>query len=338
MTEQGAPFAIRLHRAMAELNISRLTLARELGVDKSVIARWLGGVNQPTSHNLTRLTDVVRKRCPDITLDFWHTAERSLLAGARAEPAVAPEPVADPAREPAATSPDLALSGLRSERRTEIDANYRGLWAGFYQSTQNRGAIVLCVMQLQAGSAGLHCVFSEGKVSAVGTAIAIGVRLHAILEIEPLHDRLCLFIFNGVGTPDAVVMDGIYAISAGDASANATASPIVLFRVGDDADVARAGGLDAVLQAAYRVNIRIIPAATEAADPTAGLAEEIPSQVLRLLCVQVGTPRADGELDHVLRMPTARSLPSGSFGLAELPPSSPIVATHAALRRMLGLG
>jgi hypothetical protein len=308
---------------MSELNVSRLTLSRELGVDKSVVGRWLGGVNQPTDHNLTRLTDIVRRYRPEVTLDFWHRPMAASTNGI------------GHSREPAAGR--LTIGGLHAERRPEIDAIYPGLWAGFYQSTQNRGSVVLSVMHIADGGDGLRCTFTEGKVSAAGAAVAIGPRLHAILEIEPMHDRLCLFVFNGVGSPDAVVMDGIYMISAGDAATCAAASPVVLFRVGDHAEFARIGGLAGVMQALYPVNATNVQASELAGDPVAGLADVAPESVLRLLCAQVGVPRGDGEIDHVLRMPAQRALPAGNFGLAELPANSPIVATRTGLRRVLGL-
>ena len=81
-----------------------------------------------------------------------------------------------------------------------------------------------------------------------------------------------------------------------------------------------------------------IPRSVAAGDPVAGLTDLFPEEVLRLLCAAVGTKRADGSVDHVLRMPAARSLPSGAFGVAELPPCSPIIRTRSALREVLGLG
>ena len=323
MGEGGLEFAHRLRRVMAEINVSRLTLSRELGVDKSVIGRWLAGVNQPTGHNLTRLTNVIRRYRPGVTQEFWqHSATQPLNGEAPTASAAASE---------------LALVGLHAERRKEIDANYIGLWAGFYHSTQNRGAVVLAVMHVEDSETGLRCVFTEGKVSAAGTAIAMGPRLHAILEIEPLHDRLCLFVFNGVGTPDAVAMDGIYMISAGDTSTCATASPVVLFRVGDSADYAHIGDLPGVMQALYPVNALNIQESIMASDPAAGLAALVPEVVLRTVCALVGVSRADGEIDHVLRMPAHRSLPAANFGMAELPASSPLLATRNSLRHLLGL-
>lgn len=306
---------------------SRLTLSRDLGVDRSVIGRWLGGVNQPTGHNLTRLTDIVRRYRPEVTVDFWQQPLPASVNG-KAYPN---------AHEPAAEV--LTITGLRAKQRSEIDANYLGLWGGFYQSTQNRGSVVLAAMHVWDSETGLRCIFTEGRVSATGAGVAMGPRLHAILEIEPMHDRLCLFVFNGIGSPDAVLMDGIYMISAGETVTCATASPIVLFRLGDAVDFARVGGLAGVMQALHPANMRNIQSSMESGDPVAGLAGLVPEQVLRLVCAQVGVTRADGETDHVLRMPAIRALPAGNSGLAELPvpANSPMVVTRDFLRRVLGL-
>jgi len=288
----------------------------------------LAGTNQPTGHNLTRLTDVVRRRWPDVTLDFWH---QPIPNGRVANPVTTVPPVV----APGAVGPVIA--GLRVQSRPDVDVNYAGLWGGFYQSTQNRGSVVLAMMHIWTGAQGLRCNFTEGKVSASGAAIAIGSRLHLILEIEPLHDRLCLFIFNGLGSPDATAMDGIYSISAGDAVTCAAASPVVMFRLGDANDYARAGGLEGVMRATYEVNMHNIPHSVGTGDAIAGLSGIIPGELLRLVCPLVGTMRADGETDFVLRMPASRSLPSGSFGRAELAATSPILAARRSLRSLLGL-
>jgi transcriptional regulator with XRE-family HTH domain len=327
VSQQNADFSARLQRVMADLNISRRALAHDLGVDRSVIARWLTGVHQPTGHNLSRLTDVVRRHWPDATLDFWRQKLPESVASAAA-----------PARSAAPPAKGgLVVSGLRTPAQPNIDANYAGLWGGFYQSTQNRGAVVLAVMYLWTDPAGLRCVFTEGKVSASGAAIAIGPRLHLILEIDPLHDRLCLFIFNGIGSPDAAAMDGVYAISAGDTVTCAAASPVVMFRIGDAADYVRAGSLAGVMQSIYAINVRNVPHSTSAGDPIAGLRSIIPAEVLRIVCPVVGVAQADGKTDFMLRMPASRSLPSSNFGWTELAATSPILAARRSLRCVLGL-
>jgi hypothetical protein len=132
-------------------------------------------------------------------------------------------------------------------------------------------------------------------------------------------------------------MDGIYMISAGDNSTCATASPIVLFRIGDAADYQRIGSLPGMMQTLYPVNAQNIQDSILAGDPTAGLSSLVPEHVLRVVCAHVGVPRADGEIDHVMRMPAHRSLPSNSFGMAELPANSPLLLTRNSLRRVLGL-
>jgi adenylate cyclase len=73
-------FADKLRLVMEHLNFSRVGLAHELGVDKTVIGRWLSGVNQPTNHNLTRLTDCVRKRVAGFTLAHWNAPPASIAA------------------------------------------------------------------------------------------------------------------------------------------------------------------------------------------------------------------------------------------------------------------
>jgi adenylate cyclase len=64
-------FSAKLALIMDAFNLSRVAVARELGIDKSVVSRWLNGVNRPTEHNLTRLTEIVRKRHQEFTLRLW---------------------------------------------------------------------------------------------------------------------------------------------------------------------------------------------------------------------------------------------------------------------------
>lgn len=73
-------FPDKLRLVMEHLNFSRVGLAQKLGVDKTVIGRWLSGVNQPTNHNLTRLTDCVRERVGGFTLAHWNGPPESITA------------------------------------------------------------------------------------------------------------------------------------------------------------------------------------------------------------------------------------------------------------------
>jgi adenylate cyclase len=57
--------------ALEVLNYSRVRCARELGVHKSMVARWVTGKAHPTEHNLTRLTELVHRARLDFVLSFW---------------------------------------------------------------------------------------------------------------------------------------------------------------------------------------------------------------------------------------------------------------------------
>jgi hypothetical protein len=315
-------FAAQLAQVMTDLNLSRVALARELGVDKSVVGRWLAGTNRPTGHNLTRLTAVVRQHWPHVTLAFWNSD---------------PDAANKPPLSRDTSHPGLRLTGLNAQQRPAVDANYVGFWAGFYQSTGNRGAAVLIAVHLFPAANGLRAEFTEGGVSGEGLAIALGPRLHLIAELIPLHDRLCLFVFNGVGRPDSLVMDGVYAISSGDAVACATATPILLFRIGSSAEFGTIGGIAAAKAIAEPINKRNLQRCATARDPCAGLADFVPHAVLQLVCPLIGTPRPDGETDHVLRMPASRALGREQPLLEELPDDSPIRTGRTRLRHCFGL-
>jgi hypothetical protein len=50
-------FPAKLDLVMKALSFSRGRLAADLGVDKSVVARWATGAVSPSDHNLAALTD-----------------------------------------------------------------------------------------------------------------------------------------------------------------------------------------------------------------------------------------------------------------------------------------
>lgn len=64
-------FATRLNLALKALNFSRGQLASAVGVDKSLISRWLSGQVVPTSHNLARISDTIAKLKPGFNMTLW---------------------------------------------------------------------------------------------------------------------------------------------------------------------------------------------------------------------------------------------------------------------------
>ncbi len=75
-----ADFAHKFGLVLKACNLSRGQLARAVGIDKSVVSRWASGVQAPTSHNLTRLTEVVGRHQPGFALADWDLATRGFAA------------------------------------------------------------------------------------------------------------------------------------------------------------------------------------------------------------------------------------------------------------------
>jgi adenylate cyclase len=64
-------FAHKLGLALKAINLSRSRLAQTAGVDKSVVTRWASGVQVPSDHNLSRLTEAVARHCPGFRQRDW---------------------------------------------------------------------------------------------------------------------------------------------------------------------------------------------------------------------------------------------------------------------------
>ena len=73
-------FPTKLDMVLKACSISRARLAADLGVDKSVVSRWLSGVNVPTDHNLATLTKIVGARIPGFSMHEWDVDVASLAA------------------------------------------------------------------------------------------------------------------------------------------------------------------------------------------------------------------------------------------------------------------
>src|SRR5262249_41598742 len=93
----------------------------------------------------------------------------------------------------------------------------------------------------------------------------------------------------------------------------------------------------AAKQLVAEANKRVESEAAHSGEPLAGIREIATVDVLQSLSLVVGAPRADGQTDHVMRIPPRRSLVIGRRAMEELPASSPLRVVRANLRRVLGL-
>ena len=88
MSHGIADFSKKLQLVLDALSASRSQLAHDLGVHKSLVARWVAGEVTPTEHNLSRLTLLIRQTRPDFSIAYggWNnwgvvTLKVPLVAG-----------------------------------------------------------------------------------------------------------------------------------------------------------------------------------------------------------------------------------------------------------------
>lgn len=64
-------FALKLGLVLKAINLSRSRLAQTAGIDKSLISRWASGVQAPSDHNLSLLTDAVARHRAGFARRDW---------------------------------------------------------------------------------------------------------------------------------------------------------------------------------------------------------------------------------------------------------------------------
>jgi len=321
-------FPDKLKLALGRANLSRAQVAQALGMDKSVVARWLSGGLRPADHSLVALTVLLTRHIPDFRRAEWDLPVPAFTA--RLGLAAAPVTAAEVAPPP--PPPGFRITGLQLQRSLTLEAPYLGLWIGFMQSVRNRGIIVLNSLYFWAEPDGLRCRFTEGRFWGDGPAFAGSGRLQCFWEQAPANDRICAMLFNGVFAEDQVVMDGLALSAAGDATGTPGCVPMLFFRIGDAATYAQLGGVEGVRATLAAANVARAPVA---GDPFAPLLDLAPRPVLELLTPCVGVPRADGGFDHMLRAPAARSAAAlMATGLDEV---AAAMRVRAALRGVFGL-
>jgi transcriptional regulator with XRE-family HTH domain len=323
-------FSAKLALVAKRLNWSRAKLAQQVGVDKSLAARWLNGNSRPTGNSLMLLTAAVAQMVDGFTAADWDLTPGRFASRLGIE--AAPRSASLAGR----SAGRMVLSGLRNPPDPTWGAAYAGLWAGFYQSFTNRGVARLCAVEFQVADDGLYFAFTDGSFLGEGTAVATHTHVHAICEIASLDNHLVFFTFNAA--PDVQgpsVIDGLTNAFAADAMPSC--APLLLFNVGEAADD-RSIDVRSLMRAVASANDGIESAVARTGDPLAAAGQFAPAEILRVLFPLVGAAQADGQTDHVLRMPPRRSLATGKRTLGSLPPDAPLRAVTANLRRALGLG
>jgi len=198
-------FPAKLTLAMKALSISRAGLASELQVDKSVVGRWISGVNKPTGHNLTTLSTAIAARRAGFTELDWDRdleAFRQLLGVADIAEASAP-----------ATGPEdwLPEEVVREAVLTTsmTGAGYEGFWRSTRPSSEHPGRFIHDRILIRRGANGLlNFQLSVGDMRFKGVAFPSRTQIFGICA-DPATGVFLFVIFNAVMRYRADVMDGL---------------------------------------------------------------------------------------------------------------------------------
>lgn len=223
-------FAQKFSLALKALSISRVRMAADLGVDKSLVGRWAAGSVHPSEHNLSRITQHVASKISSFTMLDWDrdAVEFAHLFG------VEGEPERDFGGIPAASLPfpPAFLAQCRAETARRGKA-YEGFWRTTRPSIlmtkatfHDFGMIRVApngLLEVRMGGSGLR--FDGWMLPAEGNVFVI---LYDATGFTPLF-----LIFRGVTLPKAVMLDGLLMLAALDAARTPAAIPLLLERIGD---------------------------------------------------------------------------------------------------------
>lgn len=290
MGEFGAKLSIALKAA----SLSRVAAAHSLGVDKSLVGRWLSGAVHPTEHNLSRLTALLAEGQPGFRMADW---DAELADFATRMGVSLPKRGADPG---------VMLPHLRPliEIAREEVGRRGGTYEGFFRTARPSLLVEDTVFHeygvVRRNEAGLLDVAMRGSgLLFEGWALPAHNNLFVFLYDSTGLSPLSL-VFRGVALPRAMVLDGIMLLAALDAGRTPAAMPVLLERVSDlcddpDSDYAKIAEME-----------RLMPAPL---DPVPDL------EVRRRLFRDSGPKsKATGAGDRVLAVTAADAISRGAAG------------------------
>ena len=276
--------------------MSRGRLAADLGVDKSVVGRWMTGVVKPSGHNLARLTALVARQREGFNALDWDRGLEGLARRLGADPAA----VSDAGEPPPPMGIPLALLD-------QVLANTRlrgSAYEGFFRSTRPAamapGRFLHDHGLIRRAPNGLLRLTLRCAGTVVdGWMLPLGNQLFCVAA-DITSGAMLFGVFNGVATHRADIVDGLILGSALDAARTPTAAAMIFERIRDlsDDEAADAKAFEAMA----------------ACDPLAPEGS-VPERIIHLLTRDFGPSQLDRGGEWLLQMPLALSMAIGpAFG------------------------
>ena len=225
-------FPAKLELALKACSISRGRLAAALGVDKSVVSRWLSGANLPSDHNLSALTALVAARAPDFTMLDWEGDLAQVAA--RMGLAAAPGP----------ETPTLVPEGLKGwfpdswvkEAVTTTalrGAAYEGFWRTTRLANDPAGRFVHDIEMIRLAPNGL-LQFRLGVVEMRFEGWSLPIQTQIFSFAVDAESGVALFsIFNAVLRHRADVIDGLTLTLTRNAGGTPVIGAAIMERIED---------------------------------------------------------------------------------------------------------
>jgi transcriptional regulator with XRE-family HTH domain len=220
------PFSTRLELVLKALSLSRGRLAAELGVDKSLVGRWVSGAVRPSAYNMERLTRLVATRRAEFTLLDWEREPEDLAAllGVAYLP-----PTSDHDPWTSLSLPGLAMARLITEHRGAV---YEGFWRTTRPAVIAPGRFCRDHGLVRRGAGGLlELRLGNPDFRFSGSILPFEGQLFVIVS-DVGGTMPSFLILNGASMPKPTLLDGLI-LTAFNAIRVPAAYPIVLERIGD---------------------------------------------------------------------------------------------------------
>lgn len=284
-------FSAKLDLVLKALSISRGRLAADLGVDKSVVSRWVTGAVKPSSHNLSSLTALIAGRVPGFKTLDWDRSFPDLATLMGADPSAVP---GLEAREPAGLP--LAIAGHILATTALRGSAYEGIFRSTRPYVLQPGRFVHDHAMVRMDPTGyLRLRMGTAGTVVEGWVLTLHNQLFTIAA-DVTSGAMLFGIFYGVATPRADVIDGLMLGPALDVARTPTACAIIFERIGDLTDDPEAD--DRRFEALSR---------TDPVAPDGSISQEMRDHLLR----DIGPEQSALGGDMLLRLPLERSRSRG---------------------------